>query len=265
MSTPASSRGPAWPASSRSAVAKRRRRPDAARQRCRRRSVPPVDGPAVFSHLHAEPARGPLRRRPAASAGSGEAWIGTDYDRLWLKRRHARQRQRSKTASTSSSTPAPITPISICQAGCRNDLDSAPGRDWAAFGIEGLAPLFFHVAATGYVSGDGHLAAKLEGTYDLLITQRLILQPQIEMNFYTQGRSGARRRQRAFRHRYRPAPALRDHPQIRALYRRDLRGQVRRHRRLCPRCRPRDRRGPLHAWSADMVLNLSSQKPDAEF
>ena len=69
--------------------------------------------------------------------------------------------------------------------GGRYDLDSLPGRGWGALGIEGLAPLFFRVAATGYVSGDGHFAAKLEGSYDLLLTQRLILQPQIEMNFYT--------------------------------------------------------------------------------
>ncbi|MBS0521851.1 MAG: copper resistance protein B, partial [Proteobacteria bacterium] len=68
----------------------------------------------------------------------------------------------------------------------RYDLDSKPGRGWGAIGIEGLAPLFFHVSATGYVGGDGRLAAKLEGSYDLLITQRLILQPQVEMNFYSQ-------------------------------------------------------------------------------
>jgi copper resistance protein B len=29
------------------------------------------------------------------------------------------------------------------------------------------------------------LAAKLEGNYDLLLTQTLILQPQLEMNFYS--------------------------------------------------------------------------------
>jgi copper resistance protein B len=48
-----------------------------------------------------------------------------------------------------------------------------------------LAPQFFKVSAIGHVSGDGHLAARLEATYDLLITQRLILQPQLELNFYT--------------------------------------------------------------------------------
>ena len=52
-------------------------------------------------------------------------------------------------------------------------------------GIQGLAPYFFDVELTGYVSGEGHLATKLEGSYDLLLTQRLILQPQVEVNLYS--------------------------------------------------------------------------------
>ena len=79
----------------------------------------------------------------------------------------------------------PISTYFNLQGGLRYDLDSAPGRGWAAFGIEGLAPLFFHVSATGYVSDRGHLAAKLEGNYDLHLTQTLILQPQLEMKFYS--------------------------------------------------------------------------------
>jgi copper resistance protein B len=79
----------------------------------------------------------------------------------------------------------PISTYFDAKIGARYDLDSLPGRGWGALGIEGLAPLFFRVAATGYVSGDGHFAAKLEGSYDLVITQRLILQPLVEMNFYT--------------------------------------------------------------------------------
>jgi copper resistance protein B len=76
--------------------------------------------------------------------------------------------------------------------GARYDLDALDGRGWAAFGIEGLAPLFFHVAATAYVSNSGHYAAKLEGSYDLLLTQRLILQPELEMNLYTKDDPGRR-------------------------------------------------------------------------
>ena len=72
------------------------------------------------------------------------------------------------------------------QIGARYDLDSLARRGWIALGVEGLAPGSFQVAATGYVGGNGRLAAKLEGSVDLLITQRLILQPQVEMNIYSQ-------------------------------------------------------------------------------
>jgi len=74
-----------------------------------------------------------------------------------------------------------ITTYFDLQAGLRSDIDSRPTRNWAAFGIQGLAPYFFDLEPTGYVSGQGHLAAKLEASYDLLLTQRLILQPQIEL------------------------------------------------------------------------------------
>ena len=71
------------------------------------------------------------------------------------------------------------------QAGLRTDADSGAGRNWAALGVEGLAPLFFHVSATAYASSAGHYAAKVEGNYDLLLTQQLILQPELELNFYS--------------------------------------------------------------------------------
>src|SRR5438105_10761385 len=66
-----------------------------------------------------------------------------------------------------------------------HDIDSRPTRNWGALGIQGLAPYFFDLELTGYVSGEGHLAAKLEGSYDLLLTQRLILQPQVKVNLYS--------------------------------------------------------------------------------
>ncbi|MBI2741645.1 MAG: copper resistance protein B [Rhodospirillales bacterium] len=78
-----------------------------------------------------------------------------------------------------------VTTYFDAMIGTRWDIDSQPTRGWGAIGFQGLAPQWFKVSAFGYVSGDGHLAARLEASYDILITQRLILQPQIELNFYT--------------------------------------------------------------------------------
>ena len=52
--------------------------------------------------------------------------------------------------------------------------------------MQGLAPYFFNFAPTFYVRDGGRVAGKLQGYYDLYLTQRLILQPQVEMNFYSQ-------------------------------------------------------------------------------
>ncbi len=115
----------------------------------------------------------------------GEAWAGTDENRLLLRSEGELTNGEVDDGQQELFYSRPISTYFNAQVGGRYDLDSLPGRGWGALGIEGLAPLFFHVAATAYVSGDGHFAAKLEGSYDLLITQRLILQPQVEMNFYT--------------------------------------------------------------------------------
>ena len=115
----------------------------------------------------------------------GEAWTGTDRDRLWLKSEGELQKGRISDGQQEVYYDTPLSAYFDLQAGFRYDLHSGAGRGWAALGIEGLAPDFFHVALTAYASDTGHYGAKLFASYDLLITQRLILQPETEWNFYT--------------------------------------------------------------------------------
>jgi copper resistance protein B len=69
-------------------------------------------------------------------------------------------------------------------------LDSAATRTWAAFGVQGLSVYFFDVEATAYARDNGHYAARLKASYDLLVTNRLILQPEAELNFYSKADPG---------------------------------------------------------------------------
>jgi copper resistance protein B len=144
----------------------------------------PVMDQHVFYHLMLNQLEGRFGET-SSFRWSGEGWIGTDGHRLWLRSEGTLAEGTMEDGQQELLYARPISTYWNAMIGGRYDLDSAPGRGWGAIGIEGLAPLFFHVAATGYVSGDGHLAAKLEGSYDLLLTQKLILQPQVEMNFYT--------------------------------------------------------------------------------
>ena len=115
----------------------------------------------------------------------GEIWTGTDTHRLWLKSEGEVQDGELEVGQHEILYDRPITTYFDLQAGLRYDIDSRAGRGWAALGVEGLAPYFFHVTATAYASDRGHFAAKFAGSYDFLITQRLILQPAIEVNLYS--------------------------------------------------------------------------------
>lgn len=116
----------------------------------------------------------------------GTAWAGTDTNRIRFNAEGALDGAgRAEEGRYELLYERPITSFFNLQGGIRTDADAHAGRSWAAFGVEGLAPLFWHVAATGYAGSQGHLAARLEASYDLLLTQRLILQPQLEMNFYS--------------------------------------------------------------------------------
>ncbi|NOT41857.1 MAG: copper resistance protein B [Alphaproteobacteria bacterium] len=71
------------------------------------------------------------------------------------------------------------------QAGVRYDTDPR-GLGWAVVGVQGLAPYFFETDARVFLSEDGDAALRVGQTFDLLLTQRLVLQPHVEANAYAQ-------------------------------------------------------------------------------
>lgn len=118
----------------------------------------------------------------------GQAWAGTDYDRIWFKsegRYNANGRGRTSDGDQEILYSRSVSTFFDLQAGLRYDLDSGTGRTWAAIGVQGLAIDFFNVEATAYASNDGHYALRTNASYDLYLTQRLVLQPQLETNWYT--------------------------------------------------------------------------------
>jgi len=142
----------------------------------------PVMDQAIFARSIFNQLKGRWNGSNPQFRWDGQGWVGTDYDKLWIKSEGTLQSNGVLEDGQQQFLYArAITTYFDLQAGLRSDIDSRPTRNWAAFGIQGLAPYFFDLEPTGYVSGQGHLAAKLEASYDLLLTQRLILQPQIEL------------------------------------------------------------------------------------
>lgn len=117
----------------------------------------------------------------------GEAWIGTDMNRLWLKSEGFSNNSTISDGDHEALYDRPIPHMRYfdAQVGVRTDLDSGPSRTWAAIGVEGLAPYQFEFAPTLYIRDNGHVAGRITGFYELLLTQRLIAEPELEMNFYS--------------------------------------------------------------------------------
>ncbi len=113
-----------------------------------------------------------------------QAWFGTDLNKLWINLEAERSGGRLESARTEVLWDHALTAYWNLQTGVRHDSGGGPGRTWAALGIRGLAPYWFELQATAYVGESGRTAARVEAEYDLLLTQRLILQPRLEVNAY---------------------------------------------------------------------------------
>lgn len=121
-----------------------------------------------------------------ATVWDAETWIGHDYDKLWLRSEGERELG-TTDARIEALWDHAFASWWDWQLGVRRDFGSGPQRDWAAFGVQGLAPYWFELEATAYVGANGRTAARVRAQYELLLTQRLILEPQFELNVY--GRS----------------------------------------------------------------------------
>ena len=115
----------------------------------------------------------------------GEAWIGGDRDRLTLKSEGEGDRRQTDAAEIQALYSRAIGPYFDLQTGIRHDLAPA-SRSYATVGVEGLAPYMFETEAALFVSDRGDLLARVEGWYDARLTQRVVLQPRIELNLAAQ-------------------------------------------------------------------------------
>ena len=120
------------------------------------------------------------------------AWYGGDFNRLLLRSEGARSAGQLQEGDIEALWSHAIATFWDSTLGVRHDFGAGPARDWVAFGVQGIAPYWFNLEATGYVGSGGRTAARLKAEYELLFTQRLILQPEFEANLY--GRSDPARR-----------------------------------------------------------------------
>ncbi|MCH7533567.1 MAG: copper resistance protein B [Gemmatimonadetes bacterium] len=115
-----------------------------------------------------------------------KGWYGGDYTRLWVKiRGNVATDSRAGDVQVQALFSRLVAPYWELQVGLRVDRvwgDVDKTRTHLAIGLEGLAPYWFEVEATLFVTSGGDVSTQLTGTYDLLVTQRMILESQIDLN-----------------------------------------------------------------------------------
>lgn len=117
----------------------------------------------------------------------GEGWFGGDVNRLAVKTEgEGGRRSGVDAAEVQALYSRAVGAYFNLQAGVRQDLGRGPDRTYATIGFEGLAPYMFEVEGALFLSNKGDLLARAEGWYDQRVTQRLILQPRVELNFAAQ-------------------------------------------------------------------------------
>src|SRR5919197_2594004 len=134
------------------------------------------------------------QRNPGAGTlrWEAEGWVGGDYNKLWVKT----EGDQGLSGDTGGEAEGQllysrlISPFFYFQVGGRYQRVSGNGSDhsrgFGVIGVQGLAPYWFNIEPALFISQDGDVSARLEAEYDLLLTQRLIAQPRLEVNVAAQ-------------------------------------------------------------------------------
>ena len=112
-----------------------------------------------------------------------QGWVGGDYEKLWLKTEGAKRiGGKVEDAEAQLLYSRLLTDFFDVQAGVRYDPEPHPRRGYAVLGVQGLAPYYFETDVALFLSNEGELSGRFSAEYELLLTQRLILQPALEIN-----------------------------------------------------------------------------------
>ena len=131
-----------------------------------------------------------LELAEANPASGGYAWqarasIGGDINR-WVVKSEGYGDRQVDHAEVQALYSKAIGPYFNFEAGLRQDLEAGPRRTYATLGLEGLAPYGIEVEGAVFLSQKGEAFARLETWTDFRLTQRLILQPRVEVNLAAQ-------------------------------------------------------------------------------
>lgn len=143
------------------------------------------DGTATFHAFRLDVAAGENRDNASVANWDLDGWIGGDDHKLWLKSEGEVVDHVTEHSETWAMYSYNIATFWDLQAGVR--YDSQPeSTGYFVAGFTGLAPYYFETEAHFFASEDGDIGFRLREENDFLLTQKLIVQPYLELNAYAQ-------------------------------------------------------------------------------
>lgn len=120
----------------------------------------------------------------SALAWDLSGWVGGNIDRLAFRSEGERLDGHTEEAELQLLWSHAIGPWWETVTGVRQDFKPGSPQTWAAFGVQGMPLYGLETEATAFLGEGGQSAARLNAEYDILLTNRLILQPVAEANLY---------------------------------------------------------------------------------
>jgi copper resistance protein B len=115
----------------------------------------------------------------------GSFYIGYDIDKLYVYSDGEATKEGLDVSQNELVYSRAIAPFWDIQAGIAYDKNANASKTWGEIAIAGLAPYYFEARAALLFNGDGNFGLRLDAEYEALLTQRLILTPSLEAEFYT--------------------------------------------------------------------------------
>lgn len=116
---------------------------------------------------------------------NADGWIGGDTDRLWFRSEGEIAGDEVEAAEMQLFYGRNFHPFWDALIGVRQDFEP-DGETYLAAGVAGLAPYFFETEATGFLSTEGDVSARLEQSFELPVTQKFIAEPHAELEIFAQ-------------------------------------------------------------------------------
>ncbi|MEO8465916.1 MAG: copper resistance protein B [Gammaproteobacteria bacterium] len=115
-----------------------------------------------------------------------ETWVGKSLTKFWIRTEGERLSGDTQRAELELLWGKSFARWWELLAGVRGDFEPGPTQGWAAVGVHGTTPYRVDLEATAYVGEGGRAALRVKSHYELLVTNRLILTPLAELNWYAE-------------------------------------------------------------------------------